>query len=272
MNRAQALHTAARRYCMVQYKFWREKYWFELVEKGLTRSGSAYTPEALAMFPRYNVLNAVLIEVERIDSETLTDLEKAREDLILAGKLGEDVSTSGPKDEISSKTMADERERFCNFLLQQTADSLKEIAPLPFRRVLSRAERDSVWAKVRDRWQIIEPWFPLDIDSRADLFTFKAKAFETGVQASTLKEFLTARRIIRLWELREFGADYTESIEWFEPVYYNGAEGFWSSEGFDWFVFASHESSITVGGWLLDSIRKIWPSWQEHAWSPANIG
>jgi hypothetical protein len=49
----------------------------------------------------------------------------------------------------------------------------------------------------------------------------------------------------------------------FEP-YYNGAEGLWCDSNFDWIVYASHESSITIGGWLLPEIQAVWSNWQEH--------
>jgi hypothetical protein len=55
-------------------------------------------------------------------------------------------------------------------------------------------------------------------------------------------------------------------ISAFEP-YYNGAEGFWCNNNFDWVIYASHESSITVGGWLLAEIKNVWPNWKERVWT-----
>ena len=34
-----------------------------------------------------------------------------------------------------------------------------------------------------------------------------------------------------------------------------------------WIIYASHESSVTVGGWLLEEMQAIWPSWQERTWT-----
>ena len=77
---------------------------------------------------------------------------------------------------------------------------------------------------------------------------------------------LEARRIERVWALREYGPEYMEDLALFEP-YYNGAEGFWSSGDLDWIIYASHERSVTVGGWLLGKLKAIWPSWQDHVWT-----
>ena len=52
----------------------------------------------------------------------------------------------------------------------------------------------------------------------------------------------------------------------FSP-YYNGAEGYWCSQDMDWIVYASHESSITIGGWLLDEVERVWPNWKERIWT-----
>lgn len=63
-NSIENLHTAIRRYCMDRYSHWTGKY-AELSSAGKGRAGSGYTDEALYTFPRYNVLNAILFEIER---------------------------------------------------------------------------------------------------------------------------------------------------------------------------------------------------------------
>jgi hypothetical protein len=62
----------------------------------------------LATFPRYNVLNAIRIEVERIDPADLFDLENTRGLLVLAGEaaVGSFYALDGSAD---------------NFLLHETA-------------------------------------------------------------------------------------------------------------------------------------------------------
>ena len=95
---------------------------------------------------------------------------------------------------------------------------------------------------------------------------FKTKAFGDAVANERLRAILAARGIERVWELREYGPEYEESLALFEPSY-NGAEGYWSSGDLDWIFYASHESSVTVGGWLLSELKSMWPSWQAHVWT-----
>ncbi|MCD6052439.1 MAG: hypothetical protein K0Q55_3857, partial [Verrucomicrobia bacterium] len=39
-------------------------------------------------------------------------------------------------------------------------------------------------------------------------------------------------------------------------------------EQFDWIIYASHESSVTIGGeWLLPAIKSAWPNWQNRIWT-----
>jgi len=55
-------------------------------------------------------------------------------------------------------------------------------------------------------------------------------------------------------------------VSLFQP-YYNGAEGYWSSDGLDWIIYASHESSVTVGGWLLEEVKQAWSDWNSRIWT-----
>jgi hypothetical protein len=71
-----------------------------------------------------------------------------------------------------------------------------------------------------------------------------------------------------VWELREYGPEYEQDVSLFDPQY-NGAEGYWSSGELDWIVYASHESSVTVGGWLLADVKALWPAWAAHLWRGA---
>ena len=59
------LHVAARRYCTDRFQYWAEQYQ-RLVEAGRDRRGSAYTPEAYRTFARYQVLDAIRVDRERL--------------------------------------------------------------------------------------------------------------------------------------------------------------------------------------------------------------
>ena len=99
-----------------------------------------------------------------------------------------------------------------------------------------------------------------------DVVAFKSRAFDEAITYEGYEASLHARGIERAWEFCEFGPAYEEDLTLFEP-YYNGAEGYLSSGDWDWIIYASHESSVTVGGWLLAELKGMWPSWQRHVWS-----
>ena len=265
MNASLALHTAARSYCLDRHAYWCERY-TEIVRKrgDRQRDGYHYTPEALATFPRYNVLNAIRVELERMDLAKLDDVENTRALLVLAGETAEDDFTRQPIGEIDARAMTEEREAFCGFIDGAKPSDLNAVEALPYRRVLSVPESQSIWSRLRGRWQIPEGyWYPLTECKLSDVVAFKTSSFYEAVATERLRDILAARGIERVWELREYGPEYEEDLALFEP-YYNLAEGYWSSGDLDWIMYASHESSVTVGGWLLQDVKAMWPSWQSY--------
>jgi hypothetical protein len=66
--------------------------------------------------------------------------------------------------------------------------------------------------------------------------------------------------------MREDRIDYELELSVFEPSY-NGNEGYWCDETFEWIIYSSHESSITIGGWLLPVVKNIWSHWEERVWT-----
>ena len=267
VNLASALQTAARRYCIERFAFWADRY-MEIVRSGRDRHGCDYTPEALAVFPRYNVLNAIRIEIERLDSDILCDLDDTREMLILAGSVAEDDFTRRSICEIDANVMAEERDSFCQFVCGNSNADLLCVEQLPYQRVLTRPESEQLWGDLCDRWQMKKKnyWFPLDVHPRAELMAFDASAFQEHCPPLVLRNALTARGVSRLWELREYGPEYAQAVALFDP-HYNGAEGYWTSREMDWIVYASHEDSITVGGWLLEDIKSAWSDWAKYVWN-----
>lgn len=268
MDLALALHTAARRYCMEQYSYWCEQYSEISRTRGERQSdGYNYTEEALATFPRYNVLKAIRAELESIDPEKPVDSDSMRSLLVLAGQTAEDVFTRPSAGSIESIVIAEEREKFCRNVSELKPSDLESIEPLPYQRSLSELESESLWARVRPRWKIQEGyWYPLSVCELPGLLAFDAEAFEAAVTDETLHAMLAARGIGRVFELREDGQDSMIDLALLEPSY-NGAEGYWISNDLDWIIYASHESSITVGGWLLNELKSKWPSWESHLWT-----
>lgn len=265
MNESQALHTAARRYCLDRHAYWCNRYSAIKSKRGF-RHGP-YSKAELATFPRYNVLNAIRVELERIDPESLGEIADARELIVLAGETAEDSFTRGPVGAIEERAMAEEREAFAKYVDELTPADLEAIEPIPYRRVLSSEESKSIWSRLEARWQIPAGyWYPLADCALSDVVAFKVGAFAVAVTQECLQDILSAHGIDRIWELREYGPEYVEDVSLFEPSY-NFAEGYWTSGDMDWIVYASHEGSITVAGWLLMSIKEVWPSWQSSLWT-----
>lgn len=271
MTLPSALHNLALRYCIERHSYWCEQF-SEIVRiRGERQSyGYNYTEEALATFPRYNVLNAIRVELERIDPGKLIDEDSTRNLLILAGQAAEDVFTRPPAGDIEARVMDEEREEFCRFIGALKPSDFDNIEKLPNQRVLTEAEAKSIWARVRSKWQIQKGyWCPLTDCDLPNVIAFDAEAFHNALPQVALHNILSARGIKGVFELREYGPEYEQDLALFEPSY-NGAEGYWISYDLDWIIYASHEGSITVGGSILEELKAIWPEWKSHLWTGIN--
>lgn len=265
MDVGVAIHTAARHYCLERHAHWAELY-MVMVRGNRDRDGYHYTPDALNTFPRYQILNAIRVELETIDPAGLSTFESARELAALAGETADDLFTRNPSEVVQERAMAEEREAFREYVLGLTRDDLAAVSPLAYQRVLSVDESKMVWTRLRARWRIEDGyWYPLTASRPADVAAFDTIAFGEGVLPQALQTVLQRRGVTRLWELREYGPEYEQEVTLFDP-HYNGAEGYWSSGDMDWIVYASHEGSVTFGGWLLDELKVIWPAWETHLW------
>ena len=162
--------------------------------------------------------------------------------------------------------MREEREAFCRYIRDLSAFALSAVEPLPFRRVLSMVETQALWLRLGQRWQIpIGGWYPL-AETSLDVIAFNAAQFEEALPLERFQRIIQAKGITRMWELREYGPEFEEDVALYRP-FYNGAEGYWSSNDLEWIVYASHENSITIGGWLLSDVKAALPSWKSHVWT-----
>jgi hypothetical protein len=264
MSEVQQLHTAARRYLIDRSTYWSERY----AQTPGPWSGR-YSAEDLDAFPRYQVLDAILEEVERLSLEEFASVEELRERIARAGWTAQSLFTSGEMGEIERRAMAQERERFVSFVTDLSSEDLALIEPLPYRRMLSDSEVEELSKRLRGTWGVEGGyWFPLTDVPREDVLAFRAAEFRREVSVEHVQEILRTRGVDHVWELREYGPSYEMELSELDPVY-AGAEGFWFSSTLDWIIYASHENSITVGGeWLIAEIRRIWPSWEQWIWMP----
>lgn len=182
------------------------------------------------------------------------------------GLTAEDAFTSYDEPEAQA-AVREEREAFARFVREMPSAVLSAVELLPFTRVLRPEEAEQVWDSIEREWSLSrrQYWYPLTETEQTGVEAFQAPYFLRAATPERLRGLLALRGITRVWELREYGPEYELDLSALE-TYYNGAEGFWTSPTIDWIVYASHESSITVGGWLLADVKQVWPEWKRHIW------
>lgn len=139
-------------------------------------------------------------------------------------------------------------------------------------RKVEAPEKDELILRLENRWKVEEHyWFPIDTGANerpAHVEAFQPKYFEEELTYDTLDQILAEHGVTTLFEKREGDIICEIELEQFYPLY-TGLEGFWFTEQLDWVIYASHESSITVGGeWLLAEVKRAWPNWEQRVWTP----
>ncbi len=148
------------------------------------------------------------------------------------------------------------------------------------RRLLRADESDSVWNRLQAEWGVTprDYWYPLCAPPpRPDVAAFDEDQFRAAIPAAALVGALQRLGVERVWELSESGPEYEVvpeyemAVELFDPRC-TGIESWWTAAAYNWLVYASHESSITVAGVLLDEVKRIWPQWEENLWKSGRRG
>ncbi len=265
-DHSERLLSAARRYCTDRFGMWAEKY-AALSKAGKDRDsdGYHYTEEALRTFPRYNVLGAIQTDIERLTGRDLGTIDEARETVALAGLTAQNDFTD-PMGTIDEAAMQEERQLFAEYVRAVSCADLEAAPRLPYRRVISEKEADKLRNQLTSEWGVSDGhWYPLAEKSHENIEAYQDRHFQQNIRTEDLRQMLRSRGIGRVFEVREYGPSYELDVELFEPEY-NGAEGYWVSDNLGWVMYASHESSITVGGWLLDEVKVAWPNHTQHIW------
>jgi hypothetical protein len=267
METVEALHNAARQYCMDRIALWREQY-ARLHAAGLNTISTeadkwTYTPEAYNIFPRYQTLEAIQTEIERFRPHEFSSLGEARSLLGLAGETAQNLFTDYV-DSIAKAADLEERQLFSKFVITVEEVQLAKQQALPFRRVLTDQEHKAMRAGVARRWG---EWYGGSCDRewpQSQVVTLHDAAMSMPNSYTLLRTALTERGEETLFELREWGDGCEIPVE-SATFKYNGAEGFWTNANFDWLVYASHESSITFGNeWLVSEMRKVLPEFDRY--------
>ncbi len=167
--------------------------------------------------------------------------------------------------------MQEQRDRFCAYIIALDPDALREIQPLPYRRLLNASEKRHILVRLDERWEANDHfnWYPLKAISRSqDVLALQAEWFNVRVTTERLHHLLGERRVQRVWALAEGGnaPAYEMDSVLIDPVY-GGDECYWTAGDMDWLLYTSHESAITVAGeWFVTAVKVIWPDWYEHVY------
>lgn len=259
------IHNAARHYCIEGIAKWSKQHEELCAARGdqvIRCDGSwKYTKDAYRVFPRYQVLMAILSEVERFIPADFKTESDARALLSTAAGTAESVFTKSDN-EIAIDAMDEERAQFRKFIGSIELDACAALSPLPFRRVLAKEEHDALHSAFRAKWG---NWYGGCAESDpSDCVTLHVAAMDDPDSYSKLRKALIDRGITRVFELRESGNGYELDVE-AAGFLYTGDEGFWTSGDLSWMVYASHESSITFGAtWLVNQMRSALPGFERY--------
>ena len=268
MDEITALHTAARSYCEARFYEWVQVY-EDIQHKEnwqvpkLFEPGWDYSDEAYRTFPRYRIAKNTRIEIERIHVDSGMSLSEMRDLLVAASAKAEAGLQTELTNKLAQAAIREEAEDFRVYVGALTPTELVQVKPLPHRRVLRKEESERLWDGLRKAWSVGSGyWFPLKEGMMPpNILAFHTDYFLSINGQRILRDTLGRHGVSTVFLLHEFGdPDYEVELGIFEPGYRDGGEQFSTTEHADWVVYASHESSITIGGeWLIDEFRRLYP-------------
>lgn len=206
--------------------------------------------EAYAIFPRYNVLNAILLDVETLDSDNLPTFHELQELLGIAGATASTGFSYTESNAIARRSEREERQLFADALRNAVQNGIPEQRPLFYRRTLKVAEADELRTRLRNVWGITGSyWYPIDAKTHPSLVALELENIDETALQNRIKGFFKDNAIQRIWELREFDRENYRIEAGVNDLFYGtGGEGYWTSDEDDWIVYCSHEGTMTLGG------------------------
>jgi|GEM_PF-882291 len=258
MTDTEALITAARRYCQDNHSYWADKY-------SKKRTGDdfpyTYTDNDYNIFPRYNVLSAILDSVETIVGHNYQSIETCKNDLKDFGLNANNLFTTGEHNSISLNAMQEERKKFIAFIEKIALENLTLVEQLPYRRRLTKGESDQVRQVLLEKWNFEgNHWEPLEeLSPKPTIFLMKENITDSDYEQIT--QSIQQNSDTKLFEITEDVSDAEIEFSLFHPDCY---ETIYCDKSFDWIVYGSHESTIAFGGvWLLDIIQNLYADRQD---------
>lgn len=227
----------------------------------------AYSKAAYSLFPRYRLDQAIEQEVEKMTGREFQSLEEARRLLLEAGNraLSSFLLQETQRSPEASVAITDEWRAFDSYISRIDPVQLAQTNPLPYRRVLAESESKELRERLNTVWGVKGYWYPLSkCDPQIKVIAFHQELWEQRDGTSVLLQAIQERSIERCFLLLEGPVDYEIARSLVDPTY-RGDESFVTSD-FEWLVYSSHESSITVAGWLVDIYRNQWRDWEALAY------
>ncbi len=259
MTDSEALITAARRYLKENHRYWADKYSKERTGDDYPYS---YTDNDYNLFPRYNVLSAILGKVETLVGQNHMQFETCKKELRHIGSTANSMFTADEENKISANAMLEERNKFTNFIENSTPRNLKSVEPLAYRRRLKEDESQKVRQILFEQWNFQgDYWEPIEkLSPKPTIFLMKD--IITKKDYSLIMEEIKKQVKGNLLELTEDGSDSEIEFSLFHPDCY---ETIYCDRTFEWIVYGSHEGTLAFGGdGLLNFIRHLFNGRQDE--------
>lgn len=275
MTDIEKLITSARHYCIDNYRFWVEKY-----SKETSGHNNPYSDNDYNLFPRYNVICAILQGVETLVGQNFTSFETCKQELVkmgenshsiftidsnkdlhLLGESGQYKSVVGRNNPIESNAMNEERKKFVEFVSSTTIENISEVEPLPYRHRLTDTEMLSVRKQLLKHWNFDgNYWNPIDDKSPKET-VFLMEDNLTDEDRKKIVDYLISNSNERLYVVTEDRIDYEIEFDSFEIDLY---ETIVTDKTFEWVIYGSHEETITFGGIaLINFIKSLFADRQD---------
>ena len=214
------------------------------------------------MFPRYNVLSAILDKTETLVGQSHLNFENCQQELKNISLIANSPFTTGEQNDIAIKAMQDERQKFIEFIEKVGTEDLNTIEPLPYRRRLTNQESEQVRQSLLEKWNFQgNYWEPLEeLSPEPTIFLMKDNIADTDYEK--IIEEIHKHADKKLFEITEDGSDAEIELYLFHPDCY---ETIYCDTSYNWIVYGSHESTVAFGGtWLLDFIRRLYANRQNQ--------
>jgi hypothetical protein len=258
MTDTEALVTAARQYLKDNFNYWADRYSKE-------RTGNdfpyTYTNNDYNLFPRYNVLSAILDKVETLVGQNSSDIKTIKQQLTDIGSSANSPFTTGEQNDTAKNAMQEERKKFIHFIENLTVNDLQTIEPLPYRRRLTEVESGQVRQALLEHWNFHgNYWEPLEeLSPKPNIFLMKDNIADSDYEH--IIEEIHKHADNKLFEITEDGSDAEIEFGLFHPDCY---ETIYCDKSYDWIVYGSHEGTVAFGGsWLLDFVRRLYAERQD---------